>query len=107
MLWAGWPLWVTFFSWAVGGLGMGILYNPSTVATMSYATDGREGLVSSQVRLSESLGFSLMYGVGGAMVAVADRTALTLTAALAINFGLAATCAIAGIVASRGIRTAS
>ncbi|MEI6497147.1 MAG: MFS transporter [Actinomycetota bacterium] len=107
VLWAGWPLWVTFFSWAVGGLGMGILYNPSTVATMSYATDGREGLVSSQVRLSESLGFSLMYGVGGAMVAVADRTALTLTAALAINFGLAAACAIAGIVASRGIRTAS
>ena len=107
VLWAGWPLWVTFFSWAVGGLGMGILYNPSTVATMSYATDGREGLVSSQVRLSESLGFSLMYGVGGAMVAVADRTSLTLTAALAINFGLAAACAIAGIVASRGIRTAS
>src|SRR4029077_16993449 len=28
---SGWPLWVTFFTWAIGGLGMGLLFNPTTV----------------------------------------------------------------------------
>jgi MFS family permease len=106
VLWAGWPLWTTFVAWAIGGLGMGILYNPSTVAAMSFATDGREGIVSSQIRLTDSLGFSVMYGVGGAMVAIADRGGLTLRSALIINFVLSGICGIAGMRASRGVRHA-
>lgn len=103
---AGWPLWVTFLSWAVGGLGMGMLFNPTTVSAMSYAVDGNEGDVSSQVQLTDALGFSLMGGIGGATIAFADRGSIHLENALLINFALAAGLAIIGIVVSRGVRAA-
>ena len=106
VLWNEWPLWATFLSWPVGGLGMGILFNPTTTAAMSYAAVGREGNVSSQVQLSDALGFSLMGGLGGAVVAVADRTSFSLTGAIGTNFGLAIGCAALGFVASRGVRAA-
>ncbi|MEO5725163.1 MAG: MFS transporter, partial [Ilumatobacteraceae bacterium] len=103
----GWPLWATFLAWCVGGFGMGILFNPSTVAAMSYAEQGHEGLVSGQLSLADAVGFSMMGGVGGAMVAFADRTSLTLRGALASNFSIAILLACVGIVASRGVRRAS
>lgn len=103
---AGWPLPAVFAAWAVGGLGMGILFNPTTVAAMTYAEVGREGTVAGQVHLADSLGFALMGGIGGATVALADRTTWSLTAALATNFALAAACALVGLFASREVRGA-
>ncbi|HEX3088901.1 MAG TPA: MFS transporter [Ilumatobacteraceae bacterium] len=100
---AGWPLWATFFSWAIGGFGMGLLFNPTTVTAMSHADEGAEGLVSSQVNLADSIGFSMMGGIGGALVAIADRTSLSLPAALAINFTLAITLAIIGSIVARRV----
>ena len=99
---AGWPLWATFFTWAIGGFGMGLLFNPTTVTAMSHADVGAEGLVSSQVNLADAVGFSMMGGVGGAMVAVSDRTSLSLAGGLGINFALAITLAgIGAVCASR------
>ena len=92
---AGWPLWATFFLWAIGGFGMGVLFNPTTVAAMSHADVGAEGLVSSQVSLADAIGFSTMGGIGGAMVALSDRTSLSLAGALGIN--LALSIALAGV----------
>lgn len=102
-----WPLWATFLSWAVGGLGMGLLFNPTTVVAMSFAEPGNEGMVGGQISLADAVGFSLMGGIGGAMVAISDRTSLPLTTALAINFGLAAVLACTGMLASRNVRSAS
>ena len=102
-----WPLAATFAAWAVGGLGMGLLFNPSTTASMSYATEGNEGLVSSQVTLADSVGFSLMGGIGGATVAIADRTSWPLSGALGLNFALAAGLTLVGIAASRHVRAAT
>ena len=99
---AGWPLWATFFTWAIGGFGMGLLFNPTTVTAMSHADEGAEGLVSSQVNLADAVGFSMMGGVGGAMVALSDRTSLSLAGGLGINFALAITLAgIGAVCASR------
>jgi hypothetical protein len=106
VLWSGWPLWVTFLSWPVGGLGMGILFNPTTLAAMSFAEPGREGTVSGQTHFADALGFSLMGGIGGATIAIADRTSLGLQAAIGINFSLAIGCATLGLIASRGVRRA-
>jgi MFS family permease len=106
VLWSGWPLWVTFLSWPVGGLGMGILFNPTTLAAMSFAEPGREGTVSGQTHFADALGFSLMGGIGGATIAIADRTSLDLRAAIGINFSLAIGCALIGLIATRGIRRA-
>ena len=102
-----WPLPLTFVAWCIGGFGMGILFNPTTVASMSYADDGREGQISSQIHLADSLGFGVMGAVGGATVAFADRMSLTLQGAIGINFALAGVCAVLGLVASRGVRPRS
>lgn len=106
VLWVQWPLWATFLGWSIGGLGMGLLYNPATVSAMSYAEEGREGEISSQVALADSLGFSLMGGIGGATVALADRTSWSLTGAVGSNFAMAALLATLGIVAARRVRPA-
>jgi len=102
----GWPLWATFIAWAVGGLGMGLLFNPTTVAAMSFADPGSEGKIGGQVSLADAVGFSLMGGLGGAMVALADRTSLSLATALGINFALAAVLACVGMLASRNVARA-
>ena len=47
---------------------------------MSFAEPGREGTVSGQMHFADALGFSLMGGIGGATVAIADRTSLGLRA---------------------------
>jgi MFS family permease len=104
VLWPWWPLWAAFAAWCVGGLGMGLLFNPTTVASTTYAEDGREGELSSQVNLSDALGFSLMGGIGGATVAIAGRTSLTIQGALGINFALAFALAAVGLVAAGRVR---
>ncbi len=92
---SGWPLWATFFLWSIGGLGIGLLFNPTTVTAMSHAREGAEGLVSSQVYLADAIGFSTMGGIGGAMVAISERTSLPLSGALGITFALS--IALAGV----------
>lgn len=99
------PLIVTFLVWSIGGFGMGLLFNPTTVTAMSAAESGREGLVASQMNMADSLGFALMGGVGGAVVALSDRTSLALSSAILVNIGLAALIAALGFVASRGVVT--
>lgn len=106
VLWHAWPLWATFIGWAVGGLGMGLLFNPTTVVAMSFAAPGREGEVSSQVTLADSVGFSLIGGIGGATVAAADRTSWSLTGAIGTNFAIAAALAVLGLFAATRIRAA-
>ena len=59
---------------------------------MSYADEGREGTISSQVQLVDALGFSLMGGVGGAAVAYAAHREVPgyELATAALSFSLAA-----------------
>lgn len=107
VLWPGWPLWATFIGWSVGGVGMGLLFNPTTVTSMSYATEGNEGMVSSQVALADSIGWTLVGALGGASVAAADRGSLSITTAIGANFAVAVLLAVAGVVVSRRIRPAA
>lgn len=100
VLWAGWPLPLVFAGWAVGGLGMGLLYNPSTMATTAYATDGQEGKISSQVSLADSLGYSVMGGLGGGAVALAEHSSVTLRGSLLTTFAIAALLTVIGAMAA-------
>lgn len=104
---ADWPLWATFVGWAVGGVGMGLLFNPTTVTSMGYATEGNEGMVSSQVALADSIGWTLVGALGGASVAAADRGSATITTAIGANFGVAILLAVVGVLVSRRIRPAA
>lgn len=104
---ASWPLWATFFGWMIGGLGMGVLFNPTSVTAMSHAEEGAEGLVSSQVNLADAVGFSAMGGIGGAMVALSERTELTLAGGIGINFGLTFVLALLGTICAGRIAAAA
>lgn len=98
-----WPLSVTFATWSIAGLGMGLFFVPTSVAAMQYAEPGRDGAIGSQINLADSLGFALMGGVGGATVAVADRTTWPLADALTTNFAIALAIGVLGLIASRGV----
>jgi MFS family permease len=100
-----WPLWAVFIGWAPAGFGMGLLFNPTTVAAMSYAEEGREGRVSSQVTLADSLGFSAMGAIGGAMVAAADRGVWSIRAALGANFVVTFALAALAFAAAARVRS--
>ena len=100
---ADWPLWVTFLTWAIAGLGMGTLFVPTSVAAMSYAEPGQDGRIGSQINLADSLGFGLMGAIGGATVAVADRTSWPLVNSIGTNFAIALVLALVGFLASRGV----
>jgi hypothetical protein len=84
---------------------MGLLFNPTTVAAMSYAEEGREGRVSSQVTLADSLGFSAMGAIGGAMVAAADRGVWSIRAALGANFVVTFALAALAFAAAARVRS--
>jgi hypothetical protein len=83
---------------------MGLLFVPTSVAAMTHAESGRDGQVASQVNLADSIGFSLMGGLGGASVAVADRGTWTLTTSLTIIFSAALALAVVGALLAHRIR---
>jgi MFS family permease len=96
------PLGVTFFTWAIGGFGIGVVFNTTSSTAIAQAPAGQEGLVGSQLGIADTLGFAFVGAVGGALIGVADRTSLSLGAALAMVFGLSVAAAITGArVASR------
>lgn len=102
-----WPLAVTFLTWSIAGLGMGLFFVPTSVAAMEYAEPGHDGAIGGQINLADSLGFALMGGIGGATVAVSDRTDWPLADALFTNFAIAVVIGVLGLVASRGVTRAS
>jgi MFS family permease len=107
VIWSGTPLVATFFVWMVAGLGIGLVFNTTSVTAMGSATGGAEGLIASQLQIADALGFALVGGIGGALVALADRTSLTLAAALGIEFSVAFAASVVGaLVAGRVTRAA-
>ena len=101
------PLWVTFACWTVAGLGVGLVFNTTSVSAMAGAPVGREGLVSSQLQTADTLGFAMVGGVGGALVGLADRGTFSLSTALLVEFAIAATVAVVGMAAAGGVRRAA
>jgi MFS family permease len=97
------PLWAVFLAWMVGGLGMGLLFNPTSVFAMSSTTEHEAGLAAGQINMADSLGFATVGGVGGAIVALSERGTLSLTTALLTTFSLAIGVALLGLLASRNV----
>jgi MFS family permease len=97
------PLWAVFLSWMVGGLGMGLLFNPTTVVAMAASSDGDAGLVGGQLSMADSLGFAGAATLGGTFIAVAQRTSLNLRDALALTFLVAIATCFVGVAASRKV----
>jgi MFS family permease len=100
---ADWSLLTTFFTWCIAGLGMGLLFVPTSAAALEYADSGTEGTIGSQINLADNVGFALMGGLGGATVAASDRTQWPLSHALASNLIMAILFGFLGLLLARRI----
>jgi MFS family permease len=99
---------VTFGAWSVGGFGMGMLFNPTTVTGMAHAGPGEEGLTSGRLSIADSLGFAVMGGIGGAIVAWSDRSDdVPIDRAIGTNLVLASAVAVLGLFAARHVANPS
>ncbi len=64
-------------AWMVAGYGMGMTYVTTNTSAMIHTRKGAEGVTSSALGLADALAFSISAGVGGALVAAADRGMMT------------------------------
>ena len=104
VVWRATPLWTTFLAWSVGGLGMGLLFNPTTVVALSSVNESRAGITSSQLSMADSLGFATTSAVGGALIAASERGSFSLQTALLCSFAMTVAIALFGSVVGRSVR---
>jgi hypothetical protein len=98
------PLGVTFLTWAIGGFGIGLVFNTTSSTAIAQAAPGQEGLVGGQLGVADTFGFALISAIGGAFIGVADRTTLGVSAALGMVFALAAMTALVGAAIAPRVR---
>lgn len=97
----GAPLAVVVLAWAIGGLGMGLSYSPTSMVALSEAEPGRQGAATSSVQLTDVLGAALGTGIAGALVAAAPSFDWSRRDALTLVFTMMTVVAVVGIAAAR------
>ncbi len=91
----GVPVWAAAFSWAVGGLGMGLAYPSLSMVMLNVAPEGEEGTTTSSFKQAELLSAAAAAAIAGAIVA-GGESADALRPALLGVFAMAAAAAVAG-----------
>ena len=79
---------VPYVGWAIGSVGMGIVWPTIPLSVMGEATEGREAAELSSTILMDYLGVGIGAGLGGVFIALADAGTISLEAGLAGAFGL-------------------
>jgi MFS family permease len=98
----GVPAEITLVTWALPGIGMGLMYSAVTLVVLRGVAGPAQGGASSALQLSDILGTALGTGVAGAILAAGERAGPdALGPALAAVFGIALVAALAGLLASR------
>jgi len=82
------PLAVPYVGWAIGSVGMGIVFPTIPLSVMGETTEGREAAELSSTILMDYLGVGIGAGLGGVCIALADAGTISLEAGLAGAFGL-------------------
>ncbi len=100
---AGLPFPIVAVVFGLAGITIGPAYAALSVTTLSLAEPGAEGRATAALQLTEVLGIALGTGVTGAIVAYGDRASFDVSKALMIAFGLSASWALLGAMASRGL----
>ena len=96
---------IPYVGWAVGGLGMGIVFPTIPLAAMSVTTQGREAGELSGTLLTDFLGISIGAGLGGASVALADAGIVSLRTGIGGAFAIGVLCSLVLLLAIRGLPT--
>ncbi|MFC4456323.1 MFS transporter [Deinococcus sonorensis] len=63
------PILLVALSWALGGAGMGFVFQAHTLVVLRGSPEGQEGLISGNLQLADMVGSALGAGLGGALVA--------------------------------------
>ena len=95
------PLFVPYVGWAIGSVGMGIVWPTIPLSVMSVAQEGREAGELSPTILMDYLGVGIGAGLGGASVALADPGTISIEAGLAGAFGVAIAAAMLLVLVAR------
>lgn len=95
------PIALAGAGWAAAGFGMGMSYSGLSLILLASAARGREGTATSALQLSDVVGMALGTGLGGAAVAVGERSGSPPEVGIAVAFALALTAAIAACVVAR------
>jgi MFS family permease len=95
------PVVIPYVGWAIGSVGMGIVWPTIPLSVMGEAEAGREAGELSSTILMDYLGVGIGAGLGGASVALADAGTLTIEGGLAGAFGIAIVAAVLLVLVSR------
>ncbi|MDG2263063.1 MAG: MFS transporter [Actinomycetota bacterium] len=79
---------IALCAWAFAGFGVGLVFGSVNVVALREAPEGNVGSVSASLQLADVIGFAIASGVGGALIAVGDRSGWQPGRALLIWWGL-------------------
>lgn len=88
------PIVIPYVGWAIGSVGMGIVWPTIPLSVMGEATEGREAAELSSTILMDYLGVGIGAGLAGVCIALADAGTISLEAGLAGAFGVGVTFAL-------------
>ena len=82
------PVAVPYVGWAIGSVGMGIVWPTIPLSVMTEVEEGREAGELSSTILMDYLGVGIGAGLAGASIALADAGMISIEAGLAGAFGV-------------------
>jgi MFS family permease len=88
------PVAVPYLGWAIGSVGMGIVFPTIPLSVMGEVEEGREAGELSSMILMDYLGVGIGAGLAGASVALADAGTISIDAGLAGAFGIGIVAAV-------------
>ena len=91
--------WVAIAGWAIGGIGMGMVYPRLSVLILGYSTPADQGVNSAGLSIADSVGPAVSLAVLGILFQAVNSTATPAIAFSAV-LGLACLFAVAALVAS-------
>ena len=88
------PVVVPYVGWAIGSVGMGIVFPTIPLSVIGEVEEGREAGELSSMILMDYLGVGIGAGLGGASVALADAGTISIEEGLAGAFGIGVVAAV-------------
>ncbi len=88
------PIVLPYVGWAIGSVGMGIVWPTIPLSVMGEVEEGREAGELSSTILMDYLGVGIGAGLAGASIALADAGTISIEAGLAGGFGVGIAAAV-------------
>lgn len=98
----GLPGWLSFLAWFIGGAGMGSVMPSLSILLLDFSADTERGRNSSAMQIADVITSAICVGLGGVLVAAAERTALSLGVAIrTIDIAMGAFAIVGVVLAAR------